>query len=77
MTTIQITINEALLTILDDAAPDVDISRFAFTAEAIEMALRLRHVKKLEERHALGYALKSPMLGEFDGWESEQVWANG
>lgn len=77
MATIQIAIEEELLIVLDDVIRDLGTSRGAFVSEAIQFALRRHQIKKLEERHALGYALRPPQPAEFDGWESEQVWTDG
>jgi len=37
-------------------------------------ALRQYRIKQLEERQAAGYARHPVEPGEFDVWESEQVW---
>ena len=77
MITIEITVEEALLTRLNDAVQHLNVSRSVFISDAIEMAVRRCHIQKLEAQHELGYALIPPAPDEFDSWESEQVWSNG
>ena len=77
MITIEVTVEEALLTKLDDAVQHLNVSRSVFVSDAIEMAVRRCQIQKLEAQHKLGYALKPSAPGEFDSWENEQVWSNG
>ena len=38
------------------------------------LALRQHEIEKQEARHAAGYAAHPVQAGEFDDWETEQVW---
>ena len=71
---IQITIDETLLKQVDETAARLGANRSAFIRDALQMALRQYRIKQLEERQAAGYARHPVEPGEFDVWESEQVW---
>jgi len=38
------------------------------------LALRQHGIEKQEARHTAGYAAHPVQAGEFDDWETEQVW---
>jgi metal-responsive CopG/Arc/MetJ family transcriptional regulator len=76
MKTIQMTIDEPLLSQVDRAVDELGTNRSAFIREALALALRQFQIRKLEEKHAAGYVAYPVQPGEFDGWESEQVWEN-
>ena len=71
---IQITIDEALLKQVDETAERLEVNRSAFIRDALRMALRQYRIKQLEEQQAAGYARHPVEPGEFDVWESEQLW---
>jgi metal-responsive CopG/Arc/MetJ family transcriptional regulator len=72
--TVQMTIDEDLVTEVDRAAAAEGKSRSAFTRDALRAALTSARVRELEERHRLGYQRQPVQPGELDGWEAEQVW---
>jgi metal-responsive CopG/Arc/MetJ family transcriptional regulator len=74
MKTIQMTIDEPLLIQVDRAVDELGTNRSAFIREALALALHQFQIRKLEEKHAAGYLAHPVQPGEFDGWESEQVW---
>lgn len=74
MKTIQMTIDEALLDSVDEAVGELNTNRSAFIRDALKLALRRVKIRQMEQKHADGYAGKPVAPGEFDGWESEQVW---
>jgi metal-responsive CopG/Arc/MetJ family transcriptional regulator len=76
MKTIQMTIDPELLDDVDAAVKELGTNRSAFMRDALVDALRQLSIRRLEERHAAGYAAHPPEPGEFDGWEDEQVWAD-
>ena len=76
MKTIQMTIDEQLLDDVDKAVDELGTNRSAFIRDAIQLALRQRSLRTLEEQHVTGYARRPPEPGEFDGWEEEQVWGD-
>lgn len=74
MKTIQLTIDESLLTEIDRATRALAMTRAAFIRVALEMAVRKQESILSEHRHARGYARHPVKPGEFDEWETEQVW---
>ena len=75
MKTIQMTIDEPLLSEVDRVIKDLDTTRSAFIRDALQLALRQHRIAQMERKHAEGYAKHPPQPGEFDGWEDEQVWS--
>ena len=75
MKTIQMTIDEPLLTKVDRTIKELNMTRSAFIREALELALRHYHILELEERHAEGYARQPIEPDEFDIWQDEQAWS--
>ena len=74
MKTIQMTIDEPLLSEVDRVIKDLDTTRSAFIRDALQLALRQHRIAQMERKHAEGYAKHPPQPGEFDSWEDEQVW---
>ena len=74
MKTIQMTIDEPLLMQVDAVIRESDSNRSSFIREALQMALKRYEIEKLERQHAQGYARYPVTPGEFDGWETEQMW---
>jgi metal-responsive CopG/Arc/MetJ family transcriptional regulator len=75
MKTIQMTIDEPLLSEVDQVIKDLDTTRSAFIRDALQLALRQHRIAQLERKQAEGYARHPVQPGEFDGWEDEQVWS--
>jgi len=76
MKTIQLTIDETLLTAVDEAIKALNTTRSAFIREALSLALQRCKIAQFEQKHAAGYARRPVEPGEFDMWEVEQVWGN-
>jgi len=76
MKTIQLTIDETLLTAVDEAIKALNTTRSAFIQEALSLALQRCKIAQFEQEHAEGYARRPVEPGEFDMWEVEQVWGN-
>ncbi len=74
MKTIQMTIDEPLLSEVDQAVQSLETSRSAFIRQALELALRHYRIAELERQHAKGYAQHPVTSGEFDVWQDEQAW---
>ena len=74
MRTVQIRIDSDLLDDVDAAAQEIGSNRSDFIRAALKLALRRYEIEKQEARHAAGYAAHPVQPGEFDGWETEQVW---
>lgn len=68
------TLDERLVARVDRAARRLGTTRSGFTRKALQDALsRLASLEK-ERRHRRGYQARPVQRGEFDAWESEQVW---
>ncbi len=74
METIELTVDESLLAEVDRVTRSLAITRADFARIALELALRHQKTIALEQQHAQGYARRPVKPGEFDEWESEQVW---
>ena len=74
MKTIQMTIDEPLLTEVDQMIQALNTTRSAFIREALELALKRHAIAEKEKKHAEGYARHPVEPGEFDVWEDEQAW---
>lgn len=72
MKTIQLTIDEPLLTAVDKQIYALNITRSAFIREALITALQRYKTIQLEQKHAEGYVRHPMEPGEFDAWETEQ-----
>ncbi len=73
MKTIQMTLDDDLVSSVDKAARRLKTSRSAFTRNALRAALKRLRMQELERKHREGYAKKPPEKGEFDAWEHGQV----
>ena len=76
MKTVQMTLDEDLVRTVDTVVRSLHTTRSAFTRDALRDAVKGMHIRKLEERHRLGYMKKPVTRGEFDVWEIEQKWGD-
>lgn len=74
MKTIQMTIDEKLLKLVDKVTRSRRTTRSAFIRVALEEEIRRSFVREKEAQHAAGYAEKPVVPGEFDVWADEQDW---
>lgn len=74
MKTIQVEIEESMLTEVERAPRALDMTRGAFVRTALERALQQREIIALERKHAQGYAARPQAEDEVGEWEDEQVW---
>jgi metal-responsive CopG/Arc/MetJ family transcriptional regulator len=74
MKTIQMTIDERLLNLVDKLSRAKKTTRSAFIRDALEAEIRRQRIREEEARHAAGYARKPAAAGEFDVWLNEQDW---
>jgi predicted transcriptional regulator len=72
--TVQMTLDDKLLTAVDRAAKRARTTRSAFTRDALRAALAKKRVEDLEARHQEAYRRHPIRAGELDGWQDEQVW---
>jgi metal-responsive CopG/Arc/MetJ family transcriptional regulator len=75
MKTIQMTIDERLLKLVDKLSRSRRTTRSAFIRDALEAEIRRDQIREDERRHAQGYALNPVAPGEFDVWFNEQDWS--
>ena len=74
MRTVQMTLDENLVTMVDKISERLGTTRSAFTRNALKEAITKFHTRELEKRHREGYRQKAITRAEFSRWESEQVW---
>lgn len=72
--TIQMTIDERLLKLVDRTSRARKTSRSAFIRTALEAEIRRDRVREEEIRHVEGYTRNPVAPGEFDAWLGEQEW---
>lgn len=72
MKTVQMTLEEKLLSEVDKAVKKIGTTRSAFARQALREALAQLALREREQRHREGYTRKPD--GEFSDWEDEQVW---
>jgi len=76
MRTVQMTLEEELVTAVDKAAKQLGTTRSGFAREALRAALAKVRMKELEQKHREGYHRRPVRRREFGVWESEQVWVD-
>ena len=74
MKTIQMTIDDQLLQLVDKMSRARNTTRSAFIRDALEAEIRRQRIREDEAPHAEGYARKPVAPGEFDVWVNEQDW---
>jgi metal-responsive CopG/Arc/MetJ family transcriptional regulator len=76
MRTVQMTLDDELVSSIDKAAKRLKTTRSAFTRDALRSALERLRVQELERKQREGYTKKPAKRKEFDVWEHEQVWGD-
>jgi len=74
MKTIQLEIEESMLTEVERAMHALDMTREDFVRTALERALHQREIIALEQKHARGYDRHPQTTEEVGEWEAERVW---
>lgn len=74
MKTVQMTLDEDLVREIDEVVERLGTTRSAFTRQALRRALASIRIDALEEKQRRGYERHPVKPGEFDDWETEQVW---
>jgi hypothetical protein len=75
MKTVQMTLEEELVTAVDRAVKQLGTTRSAFAREALRAALKRIRLSELQRRHRGGYARKPVRRREFSVWEREATTA--
>jgi metal-responsive CopG/Arc/MetJ family transcriptional regulator len=70
------TLDTELVDAVDRAAHRLGTTRSAFARRALRDALKQVQLSVLEEKQRRGYSRRPVRRGEFDSWESEQVWTD-
>lgn len=76
MKTIQMTLDDDLVTTVDTVVKSLHTTRSAFTRDALRQAVKSMTIRKLEERHRRGYAKRPATRSEFDVWETDRKYAH-
>ncbi len=76
MRTIQMTLDDDLVKVVDQVAKQLHTSRSAFTREALREALARYNLEQLELKHRQGYERHPVVADEFSVWETEQAWGD-
>jgi len=76
MRTVQMTLDDDLVELVDKIVKKLKTTRSAFTRKALEDAVHSINIKHLEEKHRKGYELYPPKKPEFSVWEREQEWGD-
>jgi metal-responsive CopG/Arc/MetJ family transcriptional regulator len=74
MKTIQMTLDDDLVSSVDKAVKRLKTSRSAFTRDALRSALERMNTSYMEKKHQQGYELHPVKKNEFSVWEHEQEW---
>lgn len=75
MKTIQMTIDERLLKLVDKLCRARKTTRSALIRQVLAAEIRREGVREHECRYAQGYARRPVVPGEFDVWVNEQDWS--
>jgi metal-responsive CopG/Arc/MetJ family transcriptional regulator len=76
MRTVQITLEDDLVSAVDSVASQLHQSRSAFTRDALRAALQKRAEQTREQQQREGYLRQPVEPGEFSDFEDEQGWIN-
>jgi metal-responsive CopG/Arc/MetJ family transcriptional regulator len=76
MRTIQMTLDDDLVKMVDRVSKILHTSRSAFTRKALREALARYSLEQLESKHRQGYERQPVAVDEFSIWETEQAWGD-
>ena len=74
MRTVQLTLDEELVTAVDKIAAELGTSRSGFARDALRTALARVRERTLEQKHREGYRRKPVKRGEFGLGAEELAW---
>lgn len=74
MRTVQMTLDESLVTAVDRAARRLGTTRSAFARNALRRALEEVRTRELEAKQREGYRAHPVVAEECSVWEDEQAW---
>ncbi len=76
MRTIQMTLDDDLVTEVDRVAKELKTSRSSFARKALRDALARYSLEQLERQHRQGYERYPVAVDEFSLWETDQAWGD-
>lgn len=76
MRTIQMTLDDELVTAVDMVVKKLKTTRSAFTRKALKDAIKQVNIDMLEKKHKKGYECYPVGKTEFSVWEQEQEWGD-
>jgi metal-responsive CopG/Arc/MetJ family transcriptional regulator len=76
MRTIQMTLDDDLVKMVDRVSKKLNTNRSAFTRKALREALARHSLEQLERKHRQGYERQPAAADEFSVWKSEQAWGD-
>ena len=76
MRTVQMTLDDNLVSAVDDIVKKLKTTRSAFARKALKDAIRQVNINMLEKKHKKGYERYPVSKTEFSDWESEQEWGD-
>ena len=76
MRTVQMTLDDDLVTAVDRISKELQTSRSAFARKALRDALARYSLEQLERKHRRGYERHPVATDEFSVWETEQAWGD-
>ena len=76
MKTIQMTLDDDLVSEVDEIVKQLRMNRSAFTRLALRAAIDRHNQAQLVQQHKQGYERRPVAPGEFSVWESEQHWGD-
>jgi metal-responsive CopG/Arc/MetJ family transcriptional regulator len=74
--TIQMTLDDTLLSQVDETVQEMNMTRSAFIRNALIEALRCYRIRKLEEQEAAAYARIPQSIEEVEIWAEIQEWGD-
>jgi len=76
MRTVQMTLDEELIQLVDKAVKELNTTRSSFTRKALREAIKRLYTERQEDKHRRGYKHHPVSKYEFSVWEDEQDWGN-
>jgi metal-responsive CopG/Arc/MetJ family transcriptional regulator len=76
MITVQMTLDEPLVRMVDKVAKSLHTTRSAFTRQALQQAVERVKIVRLEGKHREGYVKHPVAADEFGVWAKEQKWGD-
>jgi metal-responsive CopG/Arc/MetJ family transcriptional regulator len=76
MRTVQMTLDEELVKLVDKVVKELKTTRSSFTRKALREAIEHLNIKRLEDKHRKGYKIHPVSKYEFSVWEKEQDWGD-